>query len=163
MIIYSSSNVILLTPESINLTRSRQTMSPDERKIHIPSQLGSENLGVQLQILQRRLIAFSPQSADKLFQRLVFVTISAQLGTQMLVIRFHIPQIRFQRLDLAEISFQLDAQLPVLLLQVLDSIDVELERLILLLELVRGRHTVLATVIFNFIGFREITVIFNFI
>ena len=82
-------------------------MSPDERKIHIPSQLGSENLVVQLQILQRRLIAFSPQSADKLFQRLVFVTISAQLGTQMLVIRFHIPQIRFQRLDLAEISFKL--------------------------------------------------------
>ena len=49
----------------------------------------------------------------------------------MFVIRFHIPQIRFQRLDLAEISFQLDAQLPVLLLQVL---DVELERFFLLLE-----------------------------
>ena len=99
----------------------------------VPSQLGSENPIVQLQILLRRLIAFSPQSADELLQRFNSIAISPKLGALVLLVRFHLLQGSFRRLNFAAIYSQLGAQLHGLPLQ---GLDVELERLVLLLELV---------------------------
>ena len=84
----------------------------------------------------RRLISFSPQSADELLQRFYSIAISPKLGAVVLVVRFHLPQGSFQRLNWAAISSQLGAQPHVLPLQ---AFDVELERLVLLLELVVAR------------------------